>query len=636
VRRPAVLIPVVAFLLGLASPAHANWGGESNCGWKEEPILEHCYSTTQWRPNVHKNIREVWTYVNGEDARFGQMPEPPEEFTTMETWVSWSKPGIKVEYPLAGPDKWVEAGENYGGLDGEVAAGECHPFHAAEFGENSKREYLGGEEEVLNVVCPSTKKQFFKFVKSPTSGEVRVFSGSNEIARTPEADLPSGPFTDLESGNEEATSNYPLGIKGSTESFAKGGKEDRWVGKVGSKELFYPQATCVNGDRLGTVEFSGGGDCPDTEKGTPFKQEEEGEGPEEGAARQQSVRTDVESSSEEGSEPGDDNEPAPQSNIDTFATYEAPSGTALSKEAIQAKAEQLATAVPGNRLESVKVHQNTELENAETNAEEVPLNSADMTAGQKSYMKSKVDLVEMVGEFGAIGNRTRMSEDVTGGYSTTHENLIYDRLTGALLRREWNDHETPREIAAREKKEEKCVKDSKKCTNHELCLYWHSEYPWSCTGRESCEYYHEECEHIMECEFYHTGCTPKEACWDYHEDCTPELACILYYEECTETKGDAKIASRSRKAPPLRSEEEDEEPGILEPTVVSGSGPVRDATVVVKHGHATVTKSRQAKINLTPGAYEVTARAAGYKCATREIHVHGKKKLGLRLGCSRG
>src|SRR5271169_129512 len=128
-RRLILLTPVItAAMLALPSAARANWGGVSNCGWKEEPVLEHCYATTVWLPNVHKNIREVWTYVTAEDVRFGKIPNPTQEFTTMETWVSWAVPGTKVEEPITNV-KWVEGGLSYQPNDfpEEDHAGECHP-----------------------------------------------------------------------------------------------------------------------------------------------------------------------------------------------------------------------------------------------------------------------------------------------------------------------------------------------------------------------------------------------------------------------------------------------------------------------------------------------------------------------------
>ena len=246
------------FVAATVPAAQANWGGESDCNGKARPENEHCYAVAEWKPNVDKNIRDVWSYITAQDVRFSLRGSPPgfEDFTTMETWVGWAVPGNAVDEPES-ENKWVEAGESYEG------SAECHPFWAAEYGAS----YPGGEEqkfptEDLKELCASKVNQLFKFVQNPSSGEVCVYYNENLLKCTPADALPAGPFTDLESGDEIAQHYEPVGIKGYSESYALGGINNRWRGLKAAEDIKYPEATCYEGNDEGYVVFSAGkADC---------------------------------------------------------------------------------------------------------------------------------------------------------------------------------------------------------------------------------------------------------------------------------------------------------------------------------------------------------------------------------------
>ncbi len=608
----------------MPSVAEANWGGRSNCGWKVEPILEHCYALTNWEPNEHKDIRDVWSYLTAEDVDFGERPEAFEEFTTIETWAGWAIPGTRVEEPEVNPEKWVEAGEVYGEHVSAERAQQCHPFWAAEFGKNKEREELGGEEYISETLCPSVAHQLVKFVKSPTSGEVCGYYDEELEACTPAADLPTGPFTELQSGNEESLFNYPTGIKGFTESFAVGGVDDRWDGLAKAQGEFFTDATCETNDGIGDVSFTGGGACPIAEKGTAFKQDEEGDGKaKEGVAP-----------ADEGNEGPSDTEPGPTSDVEAWAGYEAAAGTDLTDESVEAKGRELAAA-QGGTVESIKVVPSKKFETAQPAPAEVAISTAGMSPGYKAYRKTKVDVAEMVGHFSDAGDVVR---DIESGIDAafTHENLVYDAVTGALMRRVWTDQETPREITAREVQEERCAKDRNKCkTFREDCIYYHE-----CLTGESCPIWHEQCDREEECLYYHAHCEKREECDFYHEGCTEYEACAQFNEDCPETESEYDSLKGSPatafhpKSHPGPTAPEDEEPATIEPVVVSGRLPVRHATVIVTQGRSTVMRTRQRQFKLKAGTYRITARAAGYSCGSRRIRAAGKH-LAVRLECSR-
>jgi hypothetical protein len=727
VKKRIAIVAVSLFAAGLVPAAQANWGGESDCNGKAAPENEHCYAGTTWEPNVHKNIRDVWSYVTAEDARFSPLGSPSgfENFTTMESWMSWSIPGTTVEEPES-EEKWVEGGEEYPGQ------GECHPFWAAEFGEHNPN-YVGEEEqfprEFSEELCASKVHQLFKFVKNASSGEVCVSYDENLLRCTPASALPSGPFTDVESGNEIAEHNEPLGIKGHIESFAEGGIDNRWHGLKRASLHREPEATCVGGDSEGTVEFSAGkDDCNPPKRCEPRRCLEENEEPYRGAsihargARRRAKEADTSIGGEEGSGTTEtSDEPPPVSDFDAFAGYQAPTGNGPGTTEIEHKAlerpefhkdEWTGEAFERNVTYSTTVSTGRAIGDAEVNEDEFIIPEADLTAGQKRYEETKVDIVELTGKYRGI---TTESPDISfGGVAAvvTHINLVYDAVTGELLRRTWGNQETPlehkhrkerkAEESARKKAEAyenrgirqcerggkcrsksmRCMARREGCTAEELCK---QDFIEDCvTPKEVCDYTSLECIHATECRLEGEGCTLEERCYAYKEiaECEKKKAdsdkekCDLLSEEeyeqyycfnrvkqleATQSDEDERHVYPPE-GPPQEAAElptprftlrwSDAEyphdtgigenttleraPAIIEVTVTTRSMHLPRALVVVgRDGKMVITGTRNRRIRLKPGVYEVTARASRYKCDSKTVQAIGNRYCLVHIVCSR-
>ena len=243
-------------------------------------------------------------------------------------------------------------------------------------------------------------------------------------------------------------------------------------------------------------------------------------------------------------------EPPPMSEVDAFAEYHTPKGTGLSTAEIEHKAlerpeltrdEWTGETYEKNLTYSTVVSVGRTIGDPEANQQEYVVPAADLTAGQKRYEETGVDVVELIGRYRGI-----RPEGVTPATPTlvSHINLVYSAITGELLERTWGNGETPREYLdrkeleaqakAREKAEKKVGKQVVECEKRGRCATpsirckatgvcsarerCKEDVTEECgTPKEACELTSLECIHATECRIEGKGCTLEERCYAYKE-----------------------------------------------------------------------------------------------------------------------